>query len=153
MHRFLRSVIAAGLVTVVAGCPQETLECVAFDPDCAPLYEPTWGNVFANTLAPKCGVGGGACHGGAAAIGGLQLDEIDRAHATLLTAGKTYVIPGDPSCSEIVERMHTSSSRLMMPRGSRLPASEICAIEQWIAVGAPGPETPDAGVDATVTRP
>ncbi len=149
MFRLVRTLAVLGLALALAGCPDdETLACVAVDPTCTPLYAPTWPNVLANTFAPKCGVGGSSCHAGAAPNGGLHLDDPARAHADLIEPARGLVIAGDPSCSEVVARMRASSSRLVMPRGSRLANAEICAIEQWIAAGAPGPA--DAGVDATV---
>ena len=154
MYRLL--CVAAGLALALAGCQDDELTCVDVDPTCAPLYQPTWENVFANTLAPKCGVGGSACHGGPSPFGALQLDDPTRAHATLLRAGADIVVPGEPSCSKLIMRINTSSSKLVMPRGSRLPASEICALERWVAAGAPGPASAggqDAGLDATVSSP
>ncbi|HVK78891.1 MAG TPA: c-type cytochrome domain-containing protein [Kofleriaceae bacterium] len=152
MLRFLRTAAVAGLAVGLAGCPDDELTCVDIDPACTPLYEPTWANVFDNTLAPKCGVGGSSCHGGASPWGALHLDDPTRAHADLTRAGAGIVIAGEPSCSEMIMRLNASSSKLVMPRGSRLQDSEICALERWVAAGAPGP-APAAGGDATVSAP
>ncbi|MBZ0234087.1 MAG: hypothetical protein K8M05_17285 [Deltaproteobacteria bacterium] len=141
----LRAVLALSLLTVSLGCSgPDQLECVDVDPACAPLYAPTWENVFTNTLRPKCGTGGGACHEGVGAKGGLRLDESEVAYRTLTAPEKGYVIVDDASCSELVQRVYTPSSALRMPRGSSLPDSERCALTRWVLAGAPGPI--DAGV-------
>ena len=141
----LRSCFAVSVLVVSLGCSgPDQLECVELDPSCAPLYAPTWDNVFANTLRPKCGTGGGACHEGVGARGGLRLDESEVAYQRLTAANKDYVIVGDASCSELIQRVYTSSSSLRMPAGSSLPESERCALAQWVLAGAPGPV--DAGV-------
>ena len=128
----------------------DQLECIEVDPTCAPLYAPTWDNVFNNTLRPKCGTGGGACHEGSGAHGGLRLDEYETAYRTLTAASKNYVMLEDIPCSELIQRIYAASSSLRMPRGSSLPDSERCALAQWMLAGAPGPV--DAGVlDATVS--
>lgn len=134
-------------LSTLAACPgPDQLECIEVDPSCAPLYAPTWDNVFSNTLHPKCGTGGGACHEGASARGGLRLDDYDFAYRSLTAPGKNYVMVNDVPCSELVQRIYTSSSSLRMPRGSTLSDSERCALAQWVLAGAPGPV--DAGVDA-----
>jgi hypothetical protein len=139
-------VLAITLATL-AGCPgQDQLECHEVDPACTPLYAPTWDNVFANTLHPKCGTGGGACHEGTGARAGLRLDDYDLAYQSLTAPGKPYVDVNDVACSEVIERIYASSSELRMPRGSSLPDAERCAIAQWVLAGAPGPV--DAGVRA-----
>lgn len=138
------SAVVAALAAVVlcAGCPDDELTCVQVDLTCAPLYEPTWDNVVTNTLVPSCGTGNGVCHSTSGARGGLVLDDPATAYAHLAR----YVTPGDVSCSELTQRIFSTSSSLRMPRGSSLPAAEACAVAQWVAAGAPGPI--DAGVDA-----
>jgi hypothetical protein len=48
------------------------------------------------------------------------------------------VIPHDPACSVLMERIETSDVSLRMPlaAGQPLPAADRCAIQQWIAAGA-----------------
>lgn len=134
------------------GCSgPDQLECVEVDPTCAPLYAPTWDNVFANTLRPKCGTGGGACHEGPGANGGLRLDESDIAYRTLTAQSKNYVELSDVPCSELIQRIYSTSSSLRMPKGSSLPDAERCALAQWVLAGAPGPV--DAGVPDAAVAP
>lgn len=140
----MRSPLFAALALAVLGGCHDELVCVEVDLSCAPLYAPTWDNVVTNTLVPSCGTGNGVCHSPTGARGGLVLGDPATAYQHLLGGG--YVIPGDVACSELTERIFSSSSELRMPRGSRLPDAEACAIAQWVAAGAPGPA--DAGVDA-----
>jgi hypothetical protein len=156
--------VAAVLAATLAACGEDPLVCVELDPTCAPLYPPTWDNVFDNTVHPKCGTGGSGCHEGVGARAGLRLDDRDLAYVNLTTR-KDYVLVDDPGCSQLLERVYTTSSSLRMPRGSRLSDAERCALSRWVLAGAPGPidaavpvDGPDpdagprdAGVDATVS--
>lgn len=137
--------LAVAATALLAGCPgEDELVCVTVEPSCAPLYQPTWDNVFANTLAPKCGTGGTGCHEGAGSKGGLRLDESEIAYRGLTSSIKNYVEPGDVGCSELIQRIYSTSSALVMPRGAPLSEAERCALTQWVSAGAPGPV--DAGV-------
>jgi len=139
--------LAALAALAIGGCSSpDQLECVDVDLACQPLYAPTWDNAFNTTFAPKCGTGGSSCHGGANPHGGLDLEDPGVAYQSLTAPTKSYVIPGEPSCSELIERIMASSSRLVMPRGSRLSAAEQCSLVLWVAGGAPGPA--DAATDA-----
>ena len=135
-------------MSVFAGCSSpDQLECAVIDPSCAPLYAPTWENVFANTLDPKCGLGGGTCHAGASARAGLRLDQSDLAYQGLTDPGRGYVLVDDVACSELIQRIYSTSDKLRMPKGSSLTTAERCAVTQWVLAGAPGPTvTIDAGV-------
>jgi len=147
------SVSALGLVTLVAGCPDDgdegdgdddgSLACVDVDPDgCAELYPPSWDRVYTDTLVNKCATGGLSCHGSAdaegAALGGLFFAEPSAAHALLLEdrGEESYVIPGDPDCSLLVIRLATDDPIRRMPPGSTLQDGEICSVAKWIAQGA-----------------
>ncbi len=128
----------------VACSDDAALACVEVDPACQPLYEPTWANVYSNTIVRSCAAGGVACHAAAGAKGGLVLEGEAAAHAALTTSN-AYVTPGDASCSELVTRLYTSNASLLMPRGARLPLAEACAVTQWVRAGAPGPVAIPAG--------
>jgi cytochrome c len=122
----------------IAGCGGE--ECITVEVTCDPLYEPSFANVFANTLSPKCGTDGSTCHSSEGHKNGLILDQIDTAYAELLGMagdGDTpRVDPGNPECSEMIRRIHATSGDLMPPR-ARLSDAERCALVQWVANGAP----------------
>ncbi len=138
-----------GLAVVAAGCSDPpTPACVDVDLTCQPLYAPTWDNVYANTIVRTCASGGGACHAAVGAQGGLVL-EGDHAAYAALTGPRAYVVPGDASCSQMIERIYSPSAALLMPRGARLSDPEACAIARWVAAGAQGPaDLVDAGTDA-----
>jgi hypothetical protein len=106
---------------------------------CTPLYEPTYARVYAETLQPRCGTPGLACHGEAGATGarnGLVIGDMTATHAALLDGG--FVVEGDAACSPLMVRMDVDDDTLRMPPGSSaLPEAERCAVAQWIAAGAP----------------
>ncbi len=137
---------------LLAGCPGEELTCVEVDLACAPLYEPTFANIFTLTLEPKCAVSN-ACHAGARPRGGLDLSEEQRAFDGLLEVAQGRVVPGDASCSELIERV-TNTGGFQMPPGddAHLSAAEVCALTQWVAAGAPR-DGVGGGVDAGVDAP
>lgn len=120
--------------------------CVEIDPAaCSPLYAPTFENVFTQTLAPRCGVAGGACHGEAGAEGavdgGLVLADEAASHAILLDEGsgdgEPFVQPGDAACSLLLVRLLVDDPALRMPPGAAaLPENEICSVAQWVDAGA-----------------
>jgi Planctomycete cytochrome C len=130
--------VAIALATVLIGCGgDDGLVCVDVDLTCAPLYAPTWANVSTTTLMPKCGVAG--CHSTASHRAGLVLDDSATARDNLVGGG--LVVPGEVSCSVMIERIFSTSPSLRMPRGGKLSAAESCAVAQWVAAGAPGPVT------------
>lgn len=130
--------VGAVLAVGLWGCGEE---CVTVDPGCAPLYAPTFENVFARTLAPTCAVGDSSCHGASGGRGGLVLAEREAAYAALVGVGArdggVRVVPGDPGCSALVVRLVSDDAEVQMPPGAPLAEAERCAIEQWIANGAP----------------
>lgn len=131
--------IVAGLAVLAGGCPaDEPPACTTVDLDCSPQYQPTFDNVYANTLVMDCGSGRSACHS-ASGEGGMSLVDPPTAHAQLL-AGR--VTPGDPACSELIVRTHDQGTDYEMPPGAALSEAERCALVQWVAAGAPGPGAP-----------
>lgn len=108
--------------------------------DCEPLYQPTFDNLFQNRLRATCGAAstGGSCHSEAGAMAGLVLTDKDTAYAMLLGKDGYHqrVIPGDPACSLLVERIMSSDLNFQMPPGDPLSDAEQCAILKWIANGA-----------------
>lgn len=120
--------------------------CVTVEPSCTPRYQPTFANVYNNTLRESCGSQSVACHSAAGKQGGLSLESAEVAYQQLTGGGKR-VVAGDAACSEIVVRMHGTGESYLMPPGSPLPAADRCAIEQWIAGGAQF--APDAAVSSS----
>ncbi len=108
--------------------------CATYDPSCAPLYEPTFDQIFQRTLKPSCALSGRSCHSSEGNQGGLVYEDPDRAHALLLQTGA--VKPGDAACSELAIRITTAKASRRMPPGAPLSAAEQCTIQRWIADGA-----------------
>lgn len=114
--------------------------CVPVDTECQPLYEPTFANIFQNTLAPSCGVAGVACHAPEGAAGGLVFADIEQAHAQLVGADGRIVPADDPGnigCGSLLSRLGSDDPGYQMPPFAPLPEAELCAIRQWVVAGAP----------------
>lgn len=101
--------------------------------DCTPAYEPTYAEVFENTLRPSCGKTGVSCHaeGRQAGLGFVDAEQAYRdLHET------SVVQAGAPACSRLVARLRETDPKLRMPPGRALDAAEVCAIVRWIERGA-----------------
>ena len=123
------------LALAVLGCDDDppAQSCLAGDPtDCAPLYEPTFENVYDRTLLGSCAVGGSACHGSEGRTSALRLGDPASAHAALMA----YVTPGDAICSPLSTRLDGIGAG-QMPPGGPLNEAAKCSIRQWISNGAP----------------
>ncbi len=115
--------------------------CVTPPPaDCQSLYEPpAYQTLFDQTFHRTCGVGSGTCHTSDAAKGGLVFEDADTAYGLLLgtTDGRKRVIPGNPACSLLMERIASTDPSFRMPPGDTpLSAAAVCSISKWIAGGA-----------------
>jgi len=117
------------LVLVLVGCGSD---CVELPDSCDPLYEPTFDNVFTNTLQPTCGFEGGACHSADGAQGGLVFEEIEESYDLVMER----VLEGDPACSLLIQRVDAEDAADGMPPGDPLSEEERCAIRTWIEDGA-----------------
>jgi hypothetical protein len=106
--------------------------------DCKPLYDPTFQNLFDKTFHPTCAAGRGTCHTADAAKAGLVFENADDAYGLLLGTkdGRKRVVPGDPSCSLLIERLASADPSFHMPPGASILPAEECAIVQWIQSGA-----------------
>jgi hypothetical protein len=138
----LAAVVALGVLA--PGCGHD---CVEVDLTCNQLYEPTFENVFERTLLQKCGTEGDTCHSVDGHMNGLVFAEIDDAYAELLglTPDGARVIPGDPSCSEMIMRISADDPDYLMPPGEPLSPQERCALVKWVAAGAL--RSPDDAID------
>jgi hypothetical protein len=138
----IRFAVLVPIALWALGCSsekEEQPECLdAISTDCAPLYPPTFDNVFTNTLSKKCATTGGSCHGPAGHKGGLILANKDEAYAGLtgLDGATPRVDPNEPRCSEMIVRIDSPGKDWGMPPGEPLSAAERCAIRQWVAAGA-----------------
>jgi hypothetical protein len=75
--------------------------------------------------------------------GGLRVD----GRASLLKGGETgpALVPGDPARSLLLEVVSWSHPDLKMPPKTRLAASQIADLAEWVKRGAPWPDTAAAG--------
>jgi cytochrome c len=133
-------VLGALALVGCSGSHNDGPSCVAnLNTSCSPLYAPpTYAMIFEHTLRPTCAQGIGTCHTSDAAKGGLVFEDAGAAYALLLgtQGGKKRVLPGDPSCSLIVEKLESTDPKFQMPPGNPLLPSERCDFVQWIAQGA-----------------
>jgi hypothetical protein len=139
-----RHVTLAALALAAVACgpggEDPPLECIdpatpALDTSCMPLYEPTFANIHAMTLAPKCAGTGSGCHAGGGQAG-LGMSSIEGAYADLLEPEQMRVVPGDPACSEMIIRTTATEQAIKMPPGVSLLPAEKCSLVQWVANGA-----------------
>jgi hypothetical protein len=136
------AVLAAGLAILPAGCASDSIpSCVKVDTACAPLYAPTFENVYTNTLKPTCGSDAVSCHSAQGRQGGVNFASAGQAYDSLL-AGQ--VKRGDPGCSPMIVATSSVGASYQMPPGDPVSVAERCALVQWVQAGAPGPTTAPA---------
>ncbi len=119
-----------------------------------PNLEATFASIQANVFTPICT----ACHIGATAPQGLQLDA-SSSYALLVGVASTElpsvlrVAPGNPGASYLIQKLEgTASVGARMPlNGTPLAQSDINIIRQWITDGAQGPPAPPANNPIRVT--
>jgi hypothetical protein len=129
-----------------AECTEDLPACVElpFDPgSCAPLYPPTFDDVFDQTLSDSCAPQGSYCHSTPGSSGAdahdLVFADADQAYEALMgdVDGRPFVDPSTPECSVLLVRLATDNDCLRMPKGETpLGAAELCAIARWIDEGA-----------------
>jgi hypothetical protein len=108
--------------------------CITVDTSCAPLYAPTFDNVYTMTLRDSCGSARSSCHSAVGRRGGMTFEDEAHAYASLL-AGR--VMPGDPACSKMIVRTDSPGAPYQMPPGDPLGEPARCALIQWVQAGAP----------------
>lgn len=134
------ALVSLAIATTLAACNgDDGAQCL--DPlplDCSPTFQPTYEAFYENQLRSTCSAGGTTCHGPDGAMGGLVLSDMDQAYEYLLGGvdGRARVIPGQPECSLLMQRLESDDPTFVMPVGSKLMEGERCAIRQWIANGA-----------------
>lgn len=133
---------------------------------------PEWAFIAPVVLAPNCATA--SCHSRAAAVGGLDLSEPDRAYRGLTEQRAEFPAAGpssDPGCRAtetgmrctsnrpLVSPCHPDQSRIVnmlhgrgaarMPPDRPLPLADVMLIERWILLGAkrrPGDPAPSCAV-------
>ena len=92
-----------------------------------------------------------ACHSAKAgkAFGGLKLDST----TALRKGGERGPLfqPGKPEASLLLKAVHYDGLR--MPPAKKLPAAQLTALEQWVAMGAPLPEPEKGAVQDGIDIP
>jgi hypothetical protein len=92
---------------------------------------PTWPFIASAIIEPSCATA--SCHSDIAQRAGVNLYKPDVAYATLLD--RHFVIPTDPSTSELMYLLRAQGAR-RMPPDFALPERDITLIENWITSGA-----------------
>ncbi len=100
--------------------------------------------VFRDVVEPVLAAGCGRCHGSAEHKGKLRVDSL----AALVAGGKNgaAVVPGNPAAGTLLARMHLAPDdhkHMPPPDEPQLTASQVGAIEWWVAQGAK--ETTEVG--------
>jgi len=139
-------VLAAAIDMTLPGCSGGSSSSAApacvpgLTPSCAATYAPpAFPTIFANILQPNCATGMGTCHTSDYGAGGLVFADQTTSYQLLLgtNTGVAYVIPGNPGCSTLMERLESTDPSYHMPRGPNfLSDGDLCTIVQWIAGGA-----------------
>lgn len=108
------------------------------DAECAPAFAPTFDELFERQIEPRCNLGGGACHGSDEGQAGLSMLTADRAYDELLghAGDRARVVPGDPECSILMQRLESRDADFGMPVGMQLLPGQRCQFQQWIENGA-----------------
>ncbi|HVZ34515.1 MAG TPA: hypothetical protein VG963_18930 [Polyangiaceae bacterium] len=113
-----------------------------------PSMAPSWKDLYASVLAPRCATAG--CHDAksAASAGNLDLSDVCRSLIALLNekgpCGQVRVILGDPTSLLVrkVESGTPSCGTLMPPPSGGLPADQVQMIRDWVAGSGSAPECP-----------
>lgn len=137
------SLFALSLVAVVTCGGDDSgdeLKCAEINPQCTQAFDPNFADIYRLVIAPTCAAGGVACHASEGKQGGLNMSTQMDAYEGLVNGvgGMPRVMKGDASCSILTERLETSDTTKRMPfLGPQLGTGDRCAIEKWIAAGAP----------------
>jgi hypothetical protein len=135
----VRSLLSQTLFVVLSACggDNSSFECLP-EPEraCDASFAPTFEAFYANHLA-TC-ASSPVCHGYGAESGLVLAGGPDAAYDALLgrVEGPAFVLPGDPNCSILIQRLESTDTDFVMPRGMALPDEAQCAVRQWVENGA-----------------
>ena len=140
-RRMLTVVTTFGLGSLAACAANTPAEACLPEPQaaCTPAFNPDFNSIHSNLLAPRCGTAGNNCHGASGKKGNLVLSEPEQAYNALLGRDGTAqrVLPSDPNCSSLMQRLESDDPVQRMPFGeSKLPDGVRCAVRMWIEAGA-----------------
>lgn len=131
---YLAPLALAALIGASACSDPDT--CALVDTECQPLYQPTFDNIFQNTLLPSCGVAGVACHAPEGNAGGLVLADAEASYQAI-TGDNPRIDLDNVGCGPLLSRISSSDPSYQMPPSAPLAEAELCAIRQWVVAGAP----------------
>ena len=142
MHMPIKTPIITSLffTALLCACTSSPNECTP-EPqaDCAPNINTDFASLHKNIFSPRCATAGNNCHSSEGKQGNLQLSDPDAAYNALLGMDGTHarVLPGDPSCSMLMQRLDSDDPNVRMPKGeNKLADGSRCAVRQWIQAGA-----------------
>lgn len=135
-----RAAAALLLAASLSACGGSENQCVP-EPttECSPDINTSFDAIHRSLITQRCGTSGNACHGPAGRQGNLVLADADAAYMALLGQDGTNarVVPGDPGCSVLMQRIETADGKPRMPLGEPiLPEGLRCAVRMWIEQGA-----------------
>ena len=133
--RLIAYSLCIGLAATLVTACSDGEACVQVDTACQPLYEPTFANIFQNTLVPSCGVAGVACHAPEGAAGGLVFADIEQSYQQL-AGDSARIDPDNVGCGALLSRLGSTEPSYQMPPSAPLAEAELCAIRQWVVSGA-----------------
>ena len=127
---------------VLASCsdpPKNDLPCVTLNANCMPLFNPpTYGEIYTKVFQMTCATGMGTCHAADSRKGGLYFQDPTQAYALLMGSdGRARVLPNNPGCSILAERLFASDRAVRMPPGGGLDDATLCDFAKWLTAGAP----------------
>lgn len=114
---------------------------MTLDTTCDPPWDPTFDQLFGRVISESCSspATGNQCHGSAGGASGLFLFDPDDAYDALVNGhgnGPPVVVPFEPECSELIQRLESTKAGYGMPIGGQLEAGKRCAFVRWVAAGA-----------------
>jgi hypothetical protein len=136
----LRAFVALTALLTACASGGSSEECLP-EPavECSASINTDFESLHKNLFNLRCGTSGSGCHGPAGKQGNLVLADPDAAYAALLGKDGTAarVVPGDASCSMLMQRLETDDATRRMPRGEgKLQEGLRCAVRHWIEAGA-----------------
>lgn len=130
-----RFLLPVGILLVL---PASALAQSAKAEESAPPITPAQSAFFETRIRPLLFTNCFSCHGPTLQSGSLRLDS----RKALLRGGASgpAVTVGEPGKSALIRAIHYDGKIKMPPTGKLKPA-EIAALTEWVAMGAPWPET------------
>jgi hypothetical protein len=138
----LKVVLCAGGLACASDTSMNGDSCLQTLPlTCEPSLPASYDELYQQVFSQRCGVSGSgtSCHGRDGLKGNLGLFDAQSAYKALTGADMTRarVLPGDPACSLLMQRLESQDASFRMPLGeSPLSAGVRCAVQTWIEQGA-----------------